>query len=498
MSDVPSSPGRPVSAGALAAFEAVLREGIGDDLFLTDPQDVAPYLEEWRNLYRGQTPFVLRPRSTQEVAAVVRAAAAHDVPLVPQGGNSGLVGGQIPVPGAGEVVVSLCRLDTIETIDTEGDTVLVGAGAILADVQRAAEAAGRLFPLSLASEGSARIGGLISTNAGGTGVLAYGNMRDQVLGLEVVLADGRVWNGLRALRKDNTGYDLKHLFIGAEGTLGILTRARLKLAPRPAAQEVAFLAVPTPRAALAVLARARGALGPSLTAFELIPRFGLSLVLEHAADTRSPFAGPLPPWAVLVEASAFSPDQPVAAVLEGVLAAAYEAGEVGDAVLARSLTEARDFWRLRELLSQMQGHAGGSIKHDVSVPVARVPRFLEEADEAARRVVPGARPVPFGHLGDGNIHFNVSQPEGADTAAFLARWDEMNAAVHAVVRRYGGSIAAEHGVGRLKRHLLPTVRSDVELDLMRAVKAAFDPGGIMNPGRVLPDPSGLHDADDED
>jgi FAD/FMN-containing dehydrogenase len=476
--------------GGLAAFRAAVLADCGEAVLIDEPDRMAPYLTEWRGLYRGETPFVLRPRSTAEVAAIVRHAARHGVVIVPQGGNTGLVGGQTPRETAGEVVLSTERLDAIEDVDAEGNTITVGAGAILSQVQAAADGVDRLFPVSLASQGSARIGGLISTNAGGTGVLAYGNMRDQVLGLEVVLADGRVWNGLRRLRKDNTGYDLKHLFIGAEGTLGIVTRAVLRLVPKPLSRDVALAGVGSPQAALDLLARVRGTLGSGLTAFELVPRIGVEFVLRYGQDVRNPFAEGIPPWVVLIEASTFSADRPLRDVLETVLMEAYEAGGVSDAVVSQSMTEADDFWRIRDLMSEVQGHAGGSIKHDVSVPVADVPAFIAEATQAALAVVPGARPVPFGHLGDGNIHFNISQPEGADRHAFLARWDDVNEAVHAVVRRYHGSIAAEHGIGQLKRKLVSGVRDPVELSMMHAVKAAFDPHNRMNPGRVLPDPDG--------
>jgi FAD/FMN-containing dehydrogenase len=471
---------------APAAFRADVEAALGAGAILDDEALIAPYLREWREIYRGRTPFVLRPADTAAVATMVRLAARHRVPLVPQGGNTGLVGGQIPVETGTEVVLSTERLDRIEPVDTEGNTVTVGAGAILADVRAAADAAGRMFPLSLASEGSARIGGLVSTNAGGTAVLAYGSMRSLVLGLEVVLADGRIWNGLRALRKDNTGYDLKQLFIGAEGTLGIVTRAVLSLVPKPVATDVALVAVASPDAALDLLAAVQGALGASLTAFELLPRPALDLVFRHGARVRNPFAGAVPEWSVLVEASTFSKVRPMRDALEAVLADAFEAGTVSDAVLSRSLAEAAELWRIREELPTLQGREGGSIKHDVAVPVARVPAFLAEATAAVLAIVPGARPMPFGHLGDGNIHFNVAQPAGTDRAAFLARTDEVNAAVHAVVRRHHGSISAEHGIGRLKRDLLPTVREAVEIDLMRAVKAALDPAGLLNPGRILP------------
>ena len=473
-------------ADAIGNYRAALIEALGPGALIEERDRLAPYLREWRELYHGATPFVVRPSSTEEVATTVRLAARHGVALVPQGGNSGLVGGQIPTEAGDEVVISTERLTAIETVDPDGNTMTVGAGAILADVQAAADEVNRMFPVSLASEGSARIGGLIATNAGGTGVLAYGNMRAQVLGLEVVLPDGRIWDGLRALRKDNVGYDLKHLFIGSEGTLGIITRAVLRMVAKPHTIDVALAGVTSPAAAIALLAAARDAMGGAVSAFEILPRIGIEFVLEYGQGARNPFPGEVPEWIVLIEASSHSAELPMREVLEGILMRAIEAGDVGDALVSQSLGEAQDFWRLRELLSEVQSHAGGSIKHDVSVPIAAVPQFLGDAIEATLAIVPGARPVPFGHLGDGNIHFNVSQPEGADKAEFLKRWGEMNEAVHAIASRHGGSIAAEHGVGRLKRDLMPTVRSDVELDMMYAVKSALDPRGLMNPGRVLP------------
>ena len=479
------APATPLTDTAMERFRAAVEAELGPDVILAEPDRVAPYLRELRDLYQGEAPFVLRPRTTDDVSAVMRLAADHALAVVPQGGNTGLVGGQTPF--AGEVVISTERLDTIEEVDRDGNTMLVGAGAVLASVQEAAEAAGRLFPVSLASQGSARIGGLIATNAGGTGVLAYGNMRDSVLGLEVVLADGRVWNGLRALRKDNTGYDLKHLFIGSEGTLGIITRAVLATVQKPLTTDVALAGVASPAAAVALLSAVRGALGSGLTGFELVPRIGIDMVLRHGHGVRNPFNDGVPDWVVLIEASTFSADRPLRETLENALMTAFENGEVTDAVVSQSLTEAQDFWRLREQLSEVQRQEGGSIKHDVSVPVNAVPRFIAEATEAALSVVPDARPVPFGHVGDGNIHFNISQPVDADKAAFLARWDAVAEAVHAVVRRYEGSIAAEHGVGRMKQKLLSTVRSDVEQDMMRAIKNALDPQGRMSPGRVLPE-----------
>ncbi|TQI76165.1 4-phosphoerythronate dehydrogenase (FAD-dependent) [Bosea sp. AK1] len=456
---------------------------VGSKNVITDADAMVPYLKEWRDLFRGKAQGIVRPGSTAEVAELVKLAAETGTVLVPQGGNTGLVGGQIPISEGREIILSLQRLDKIRAVDTDGDTMIVEAGVTLKRAQDAAEAAGRLFPLSLASEGSCTIGGNLSTNAGGTAVLAYGNARELCMGLEVVLPDGRIWNGLRQLRKDNTGYDLKNLFIGAEGTLGIITAAVLKLFPAPVARATAFLAVPDPAAALELLNAAKAGAGGTLTTFELMPRIGMDFVLRHASGTRDPLSEPSP-WYVLMEVSAQQAtglDEHV----EAFLGEALEKGIVTDAALAGSLTQRADFWKLREMLSEVQTYEGGSIKHDVSVPIHATPEFLARAIAAVEAMVPGCRPVPFGHLGDGNIHFNVSQPVGADKAGFLARWSEMNEAVHAIVAELHGSISAEHGIGRLKRDLLPGVKDPVELDLMRTIKQTLDPKGILNPGAVL-------------
>ena len=456
---------------------------VGDRNVITDPDAMVPFLKEWRDLFRGTARAVVRPGSTEEVAAVVKLAAETGTALVPQGGNTGLVGGQIPTHDGEEIILSLQRMDRIRAVDAASDTMTVDAGVTLQRAQEAAEQAGRLFPLSLASEGSCTIGGNLSTNAGGTAVLAYGNARELCMGLEVVMADGRIWNGLRQLRKDNTGYDLKNLFIGAEGTLGIITGAVLKLFPLPAARATAFLAVPSTEAALELLNAAKAGAGGTLTTFELMSRFCLELVLKHGANTRDPLSE-ASPWYVLMEVSSQSATGLDEAV-EAFLGDALERGLVTDAALAGSLGQRADFWKLRELLSEVQIPEGGSIKHDVSVPLHAVPEFIERACALVQEMVPGCRPVPFGHMGDGNIHFNVSQPVGADRASFIARWSEMNAAVHAIVTELHGSISAEHGIGRLKRYLLPGVKDPVELELMRAVKKSFDPQGILNPGSVL-------------
>ena len=464
----------------LARFAAL----VGPGGALTDPEATHPYRMEWRDKYLGETPLVLRPQTVGQVSAILALANETRTAIVPQSGNTGLVGGQVPDSSGTEIVLSLDRMTRIRAVDAEGYSLTAEAGAILADVQSAAEAAGRLFPLSLGSEGSCRIGGNISTNAGGTAVLAYGNMRDLVLGLEVVLADGRIWEGLGALRKDNTGYDLKQLFIGGEGTLGIVTAAVLKLYPRPKGQAVAFAALSDPAAALALFNLARDRAGHDLTGFELMPRIGVDFVLRHIPGSRDP-VDTVAPWYALLEISSGHSDEAARGAIEDILGTAFEQDVVADAAIAQSLADRGMFWRMRHGMSEAQKPEGGSIKHDVSVPVASVPAFLSEAIAAIEAFIPGCRPVPFGHLGDGNIHFNISQPVGADRQAFLDRWDEVNALIHGIVARYNGSISAEHGIGRLKRDLLPAAKGPVAMAMMHSIKQALDPNGILNPGKML-------------
>ncbi|EAV44591.1 oxidoreductase, FAD-binding protein [Roseibium aggregatum IAM 12614] len=459
-------------------------EMIGEANVLTSPDDQAPYLTEWRDLYQGVTPMVLRPGSTQEVSAVMTYAYQNDLKVVPQGGNTGLVGGQIPQETGDEIVLSLSRLNKVRAVDPAGFTITAEAGVVLETLQNEAEKVDRLFPLSLGAQGSCQIGGNISTNAGGTAVLAYGNTRDLVLGLEVVLPTGEIWNGLRTLRKDNTGYDLKQLFIGGEGTLGIITAAALKLFPRPKKQEAAFVGLPDPQAALKLFTLAKAQAGPVLTGFEIMPRVGVEFCLRHLEGARDPLEGEHA-WYVMMELSSGSDAFPVRDLMESILGEAFEAGLVEDAAFAQNLTQVQDFWHIRHGMSEVQKPEGGSIKHDVSVPVASIPDFLDKAMAAVEAFVPGCRPVPFGHIGDGNIHFNVSQPVGADKEEYLAKWDEMNAIVHGIVNEFGGSISAEHGIGRLKRDLLKDVKQGIELDLMKRIKDAFDPKGLLNRGRIL-------------
>ncbi len=456
---------------------------VGSAHALRAAEDQAPYLVEWRDRYVGRTPVVLRPGSVREVSEIMALANETRTAIVPQGGNTGLVGGQIPFEAGQEIVLSLSRLNAVRDVDPDGNTLIAEAGVTLKAVQDAADGADRLFPLSLGSEGSCQIGGNLATNAGGTAVLAYGNARDLCLGVEAVLADGRVYAGLNRLRKDNTGYDLKDLLVGSEGTLGIITAAVLKLFPKPRAIETLIAGLPSLDAALDLFGRLRSRFGPMLTAFEIMPRIGIDFCLRHAAGTRDPLAAPTP-WYVLAEVSSGGGES-LRDDVETALGAAFEAGLVDDAAIADSARQRDDFWHIRTAMSEVQKHEGGSIKHDISVPVSHVPAFIREASDAVIRLVPGARPVPFGHLGDGNIHFNVSQPEGAERATYLAGWEAMNAIVHDIVLAHGGSISAEHGIGRMKRDALGHVKDPVALDMMRAIKQGLDPHGILNPGKVL-------------
>ena len=456
---------------------------VGDAHALVEAARQAPFLIEWRDKYIGRTPVVLRPGSTAEVARILAVANEARVAIVPQGGNTGLVGGQIPRESGTEIVLSLGRLDRSRGVDAAATSMIVEAGMTLAAAQEMAAGAGRLLALSLASEGSCQIGGNLATNAGGVAVLAYGNARAQCLGIEAVLADGSVWNGLGALKKDNTGYDLKDLLIGSEGTLGVITAATLKLWPRPAERATAFVPVADMASLLDLFRLAERRCGGMLTAFEFMSARTLAFVTAHIADTHAPFADTTP-WSALIETSGLAADGQALAMLEAVLAQALEAGLIGDAVVAASGAQAAALWKLRESASEAQKPEGGSIKHDVSVPVDLMPRFLADADAVVERICPGARPVPFGHFGDGNVHYNVSQPRDMDKAR-LALWEEMSEAVHTVVVRHGGSISAEHGIGRMKRDELARRKHPVALDMMRRIKAALDPNGILNPGRVI-------------
>ena len=459
----------------------MLRAAVGDKGLTTDADEMAPRLAEERGLFSGHAEILVRPASTKEVAAVVTIAAQHQITITPQGGNTGLVGGGVPDGG---IILSTERMNKIVELDAANHTMTVEAGCILKDIQDAASEAGCLFPLSLGAEGSCQIGGNLSTNAGGIGVLRYGNARDLVLGLEAVLPDGRIWNGLLGLRKNNTGYDLKQLFIGAEGTLGIITAAVLKLFPKPAARATAFVALATPKDVLSLFTELRDIGGANLTAFELIARTGLDFGVRHISGVRDPFDAPHAYYA-LVELSSPRPDDDLSLMLEEGLASALENGTVEDAVIAASETQAQDFWRIRETIPEAQKYEGGSIKHDVSVPVSHVQDFIEEGIRLVSEAIPGVRPCVFGHIGDGNIHFNLSQPEGMKSDAFLDQWSAITRIVHDLAISHKGSFSAEHGVGKLKREDLVRYSSDVEIDMMKTIKKSLDPGGIMNPGKIL-------------
>ena len=464
-------------------FNESLRAIVGRDQVLTSTESMAPYLIDWRGRYRGVARCVVRPGTTDEVAAVVRLCAEHRVPMVPQGGNTSHCGASIPDPSGAAVLICLSRMNAIRVVDADNYTMTVEAGCVLANVQEAAVAARRLFPLSLAAEGSCQIGGNLATNAGGVQVLRYGNMRDLTLGIEVVLPNGEVWNGLRGLRKDNTGYDLKHLFIGSEGTLGIITAAVLKLYPLPHDKATAWLAIDSPNAAIRLLGRLQEAFGTEVNACELVSDVSLGLVMRHFPEMRTPIADS--PWHVLVELTGPGEPSSLKAALETFLERELENGTLQDAVIAQSEAQAKHLWALRESISEAQKIDGFSIKHDIAVPVSRIDEFLALTDRALTDAFPGIRIVAFGHLGDGNLHYNQSRPEAEDNAVFMTLQPQVNRIVHDIVHRLGGSISAEHGIGQLKREELLRYKSTLEVEMMRRIKAAFDPQGLMNPGKVL-------------
>jgi D-lactate dehydrogenase (cytochrome) len=464
-----------------AEIPAALAEMLGADSVIAEPTRMTPYLNEPRRRFHRSAVAVALPRDVAAVQAVARWADMHGVPLIPQGGNTGLVGAQVPLAGD-EVIVSLGRLDRLREIDAGAGHMTVEAGMTLQAAHQAAEGAGAMFPLWIASQGTARIGGILGSNAGGVQVLAYGNARDLCLGVEAVLADGRLYRGLNALRKDNTGYDLRDLLVGSEGTLGIITAATLKLFPLPEGYETAICNVPSPAVALELFYRLRERLGTRLTAFELMPRFGIELQLAHGMLTRDPSAS-ASPWYVLAEFGRMRGG--VAGALQAALEEALGSGLIPDAVLAESEGDRALMWSMREQMSDVQSREGASIKHDVSVPVAAVPALIAEGMAAAERLLPGIRPCPFGHMGDGNIHFNFSQPASADGAVFMAGAEPLHAAIYEIVARFGGSVSAEHGIGQLKTDLLEEVKDPVALEMMRAIKQALDPRGILNPGKVL-------------
>lgn len=468
-------------------MDAVLnrfREIVGDAHVLHAPAELAPYQTDWRGRYHGEARCVLRPASSAEVAAILALCNQEGIAVVPQGGNTGLVGGGVPRQGGHEVVLSLSRMNRVLDVDHANNTITVEAGCTLAAVQEAAQAVQRLFPLSLASEGSCQIGGNLACNAGGVQVLRYGNMRELTLGLEVVLPDGRIWSGLRGLRKDNTGYDLKQLFIGSEGTLGVITAAVLKLFPMPRARAVAWVAVPDPDAAIALLGLVRDRAAERLSAFEIIGEPAFELVIQHVRGAQRPLSQ-ASPWYALVELSDSDAGSDVQRLLEDILGAALEQGLISDAAIAASEAQMTSLWALRENISEAQKIEGISIKHDISLPVSRIPEFLARAHDALHACFGPLRIVAFGHAGDGNLHYNLSRVAAPENPAFIARTAEANRIVHDLVTQLGGSISAEHGLGQLKREEIRRYKSDTELGVMRGIKQLLDPSGIMNPGKVL-------------
>ena len=467
-----------------ATIRQALSEILGPDGVLTEGPDLEPYLVDHRKLYHGHALAVVLPRTVEQVSRVLKFCNDHAIAVVPHGGNTGYCGGATPDESGAQIVISMRRMNRIRSLDPLNYSLVAEAGCILAQVQRAADDAERLFPLSLGSEGTCQIGGNLSTNAGGLSVLRYGMMRDLVLGLEVVLADGRVLSALSALRKDNTGYDIKSLFIGAEGTLGIITAASLKLFPKIRSSATAFAAVPTVRAAVDLLARLKESSGDRVSSFELIPRMGVDLTTQHIPGVSDPLEKPYS-WYVLCELTSARAADPLDAVMEEALGGALEDGLVLDAALAHSERERAALWKLRESIPEAQRLDGASLKHDICVPIHALPDFVERACAWVAEHVPDGRLVVYGHVGDGNLHFNLNQAPGSNRDSFLAREPFIRRAIHDFVREFGGSFSAEHGIGRLKVHELERYASPVELDLMRAVKKALDPNGVLNPGKVL-------------
>ena len=479
----------PPSADALEQ----LRQIVGPAGWLDQPADIEPFLVDHRRLYRGATPLVLRPDSTEQVAQILRLCHQQHIGVVPVGGNTSYCGGATPAEDGSQIVVSLARLKRVCHVDPLNYTLTVEAGCVLADVQKAAEQQDRLFPLSLGSEGSCQIGGNLSTNAGGTAVLRYGMARDLVLGLEVVLPDGSVLDDLTGLRKNNTGYDLKHLFMGAEGTLGIITAATLKLFPLPRTRVTALVALHDPAAAVTLLSQLRSSGSDSLATFELMPRSALQLVFEHIPGLSDPFDA-AHPWYVLLEATTAQQTDRLSEEIMAALSDALEQSLLRDVLLAQNSQQRDTFWRIRESIPEAQTRAGGSIKHDVSVTISEVPRFIEEGMELCQRIAPEGVMVVYGHLGDGSLHFNINAPAHGYRKAFHAKATTLNHAMHALIATYRGSISAEHGIGKLKRDELPHYKNPVALAAMKSIKQALDPHGIMNPGKVLTGPGLCNDS----
>jgi FAD/FMN-containing dehydrogenase len=461
-----------------------LRGVVGPHGYLDLPADIEPFTVDHRKLYRGSTPLVLKPADTQQVSDILKICYEAGIGVVPVGGNTGYCGAATPSADGSQIVVSLARMRRVRAVDPDNYTLIAEAGCVLAEVQGAAEAVDRLFPLSLGSEGSCQIGGNLSTNAGGTAVLRYGMMRDLILGLEVVLPDGRIWDGIKPLRKDNTGYDLRDLFIGAEGTLGIITAAACKLFSRPRERITALIAVSDPQAAVSLLSRLRTTSGDAVTTFELMPRLALELVWRHIPKSVNPFDETYE-WYLLVEISVGRSGTDMRAFIVEELGRALEAGQIQNAALAENEAQRENFWRLRETIPEAQRTEGASIKHDISVTTTELPRFIEECSALLKQLAPDARIIPYGHMGDGNLHFNLSPAVGADPQAFLGSAPRIHQGVHDLVAQYGGSISAEHGIGQLKRAELVRYKSPVALEVMRSIKEALDPKGIMNPGKVL-------------
>ena len=474
---------RPAKAVPSAVIER-LKAAAGPAGYLDDPADIAPYCKSWRDDWVGNVPIVLRPQSTEELAAMVRICAEAGVAIVPQGGNTGLTGGSQPHDDKSEVIVSTSRLKRIRALDTTDDTITVEAGVILKEIQNAADTANRLFPLSLGAEGSCQIGGNISTNAGGVQVLRYGNTRNLVLGLEVVLPDGRIWNGLRSLRKDNTGYDMKQLFIGAEGTLGIITAAVLRLFPNPTASETAWIAIARPEAGVKLLSHMRAQLGDAVSAFELMCRAIIDFLLTGVPGHEDPMRE-VHPWYVLMDVTSQGPPGSLHGPLSDALAGALEAGLISDALITASGAQSAKLWKMRESLAEAQVSAGGSIAHDVSVPVSRIPEFIARADAALMAAYPTIRLCAFGHVGDGNMHYNPARPLDWDWPRYARERTAINRIVHDLVVELGGSISAEHGIGRSRLAEQEHYKAPVEVEMMRAVKRALDPHSLMNPGKVV-------------